>query len=228
MLLLCALLFSATLWAQEKNSQSTEERDSKEAVASETEESDAQAPQELREEDLAIEDTGAPALELEGELNQFNAWDFLRMFLVLGVVISVIYGVFFFLKKMGNPSFQGNNLISLVSTQNLQGNRALHLIEVGNEVFLVGSSEGGVELVGKIQDQETLDQVRLYRSEMMAGGKSFQSSLRDIFFRNSGAAASGPQSGSGAQAEPASATQEGRSAGAALFLQRQRERLKNL
>jgi flagellar protein FliO/FliZ len=117
---------------------------------------------------------------------------------------------------MGNPRFQGNSLISVISTQNLQGNRALHLVEVGNEVFLIGSSEGGVELVGKLEDQETLDQVKLYRSEMVAGGKSFQGSLRDIFFR------------SGSSGEETAEEETDRSAGAALFLQRQRERLKNM
>jgi flagellar protein FliO/FliZ len=226
MLLLCAVLCTATVAAQSTNSQSATQAQSEEKAhttqqpAATPEGSGAGGgtaePDEVREEDLAIRDTGTPEVALEGGLTQFSFWDFLRMFLVLGGVIGAIYGVFFVLKRMGNPRFQGNSLISVISTQNLQGNRALHLVEVGNEVFLIGSSEGGVELVGKLEDQETLDQVKLYRSEMVAGGKSFQGSLRDIFFR------------SGSSGEEAAEEETDRSAGAALFLQRQRERLKNM
>ena len=237
MLLLCAVLCSATVAAQSTNSQSEQ---AKETVTQDSVEQEAGSgggvgagesagvsataangvgndePNEVREEDLAIRDTGTPEVQLEGGLTQFSFWDFLRMFLVLGGVIGAIYGVFFVLKRVGNPRLQGNSLISVISTQNLQGNRALHLVEVGNEVFLIGSSEGGVELVGKLEDQETLDQVKLYRSEMMAGGKSFQGSLRDIFFRG------------GSSESEASEEESDRSAGAALFLQKQRERLKNM
>ncbi len=166
---------------------------------------------EVNEEDLIIRDEESPEVQLEGGLNNFSIWDFLRMFIVLGGVIAVIYGLFYLLKKMQNPRLQENSLISLISSQSLQGNRSLHLIEVGNEVFLVGSSEGGVELVGKITDQETLDQVRLYRSEIRGAENSFGRTLRDIFGRNGG-----------------SNGEEEKDFSGALFLQKQRERLKNL
>ncbi len=167
-------------------------------------------PAQVNEEELPIQDTQAPEIQLEEGLNTFTIWDFLRMVLVLGGVIAAIYGIFFLLKRVGNPKSQPNNLITVLTTQNLQGSRALHLIEVGNEVYLVGSSDGGVNLVSRIEDGETLDQIRLYRSEVIAGGKSFQQALKGFFHKET-------------VPEAADSMQDG-----ALFLQKQRERLKNM
>lgn len=172
-----------------------------------------QVPAQVNEEDLKIQDTQSPQVQLEEGLNTFTVWDFLRMVLVLGGVIAAIYGVFFLLKRAGNPKSMPNDLINVLSTQNLQGNRSLHLIQVGNEIYLVGSAEGGVQLISKIEDGETIDQIRLFRSEMAAaGGTSFQQALRGIFMKNE---SSGPASRDSVQ-------------GSALFLQKQRERLKNM
>ena len=192
--LLCC--FSAPVWSQTEGEGEGE-----------------QQPVQVNEEELPIEDTQAPQIELEEGLNTFTFWDFLRMLLVLGGVIAAIYGIFFLLKRVGNPKSQPNNLIAVLSTQNLQGNRALHLIEVGNEVYLVGSAEGGVNLVSRIEDRETLDQIHLYRSEITAGGSSFQQTLKRFFGKSNqddeNSAGSSMQSG-------------------AVFLQKQRERLKKM
>ncbi len=208
-LMLCAGISSTGVFAQEAQAKPDTANSGNETSILE---SALDTPaKEINEEDLEIRDEDSPEVQIEGGLNNFSVWDFLRMFIVLGLVVAAIYGLFYLLKKMQNPRMQENPLISLVSSQSLQGNRSLHLVEVGNEVFLVGSSEGGVELVGKITDQETLDQVRLYRSEIRGGEKSFGRTLRELFGRN------GENEG-----------EEERSFGGALFLQKQRERLKNL
>ncbi|MFO7849210.1 MAG: flagellar biosynthetic protein FliO [Spirochaetia bacterium] len=224
LVLMMAAVGTAALTGQE-NTQNQDIQQSQESAQPEEEVSEegeigsaGRDAQQAEEEELQIDDAETPETEMEGGLTQFSLWDFLRMFLILGAVIAAIYGIFFILKRLGNPSFQGNSLISVLSTQNLQGNRSLHLVEVGNEVFLIGSSEGGVELVGKIEDQETLDQVKLYRSEMSAGGQSFQRSLKDIF-----------QRGKGTNGEKVSASGKEENTGAsAFFMKKQRERLKNL
>lgn len=83
------------------------------------------------------------------------------MVLILLAVIGAIYGIFFLLKKTGSPRFQENKLIRVLSSRNLTNSRSLHLVEVGNEVFLVGSAENNVNLVATITDKETLDSLKL-------------------------------------------------------------------
>lgn len=205
-------------------------QESTDADAAETTNTGTQQSSAVNEEDLVIQDTQSPQVELEEGLNTFTVWDFLRMVLVLGGVIAAIYGVFFLLKRVGNPRTQPNSLINVLSTQNLQGNRALHLVEVGNEVFLIGSADGGVQLVSRIEESETLDSIHLYRSQMSAGTKTFQSALKGIFSKGSAVepqSASNSSTASAESAEPAG-NQGGSISGSALFLQQQRERLKNM
>ncbi|MCF7913655.1 MAG: flagellar biosynthetic protein FliO [Spirochaetaceae bacterium] len=199
------------------------------------ESTDTARPSAVNEEELAILDTQSPQVELEEGLNTFTVWDFLRMVLVLGGVIAAIYGIFFLLKRVGNPRTQPDSLINVLSTQNLQGNRSLHLVEVGNEVFLVGSAEGGVQLVSRIEESETLDAIHMYRSQLSAGTQTFQNTLKGIFSKTS--ASTSASNGQGSAVNPATATagsagsqstQSKGMHGSALFLQQQRERLKNL
>lgn len=120
-------------------------------------------------------------------LNVFSAWDFVKMVLILGAVIAAIYGIFFLLKRTGNQKFQETRLIRLLSSKALSGNRALHLVEVGNQVFLVGSSDNAVSLVSEILDKETLDGLRLQAaSSEVADRKSFSDVLGQIFGKQGG------------------------------------------
>ena len=147
----------------------------------EIQESASAGTSRAHEEELLIEDPQAPVLEMEEGLSTLSFFDFARMFAVLAGVILLIYLVYYLLKKAGGPKYQGNNLIRILSTQNLHGSRALHLVEVGNEVFLVGSADSSVRLVSAISDKETLDQIKLYGSETASGEKSFAEMLFNIF-----------------------------------------------
>ncbi len=99
--------------------------------------------------------------ELGGNVAVFGAWDFIRMVLVLALVIAAVYGVFFLLRRAAGARFRESELIKLLGSQPLPGNRALHLVQVGSQVFLVGSGDSGVSLISEITDQETIDELRL-------------------------------------------------------------------
>lgn len=92
-------------------------------------------------------------------------WDFARMIVILVVVIGLIYGFVYFLRKLSGQPNLGNSPIKVLSTTVLQGSRALYLVEVGNEILLVGSGDGSVNLIKAITDQETIDNLRLAASQ---------------------------------------------------------------
>ncbi len=70
----------------------------------------------------------------------------------------------------------------MLGSRSLAGNRALHLVEVGSSVYLVGASDGGVELIAEITDKESLDSLRLKAAEAARGGTTDipASPLRDL------------------------------------------------
>jgi len=127
-------------------------------------------PRRPAEESLLILDTGEEAEGVEtGEVQGgplVSSWDFLRMVLILAAVVAVIYLIFWVLKRGVRRQLPQNDLIRLLGTRNLSGNRSLHLVEMGKQVFLVGSAEGGISLISEIRDQETLDSIALERSQM--------------------------------------------------------------
>ncbi len=155
----------------------------------------------------AAEDTAA-AEEDAGGLSVFSVWDFVRMILILAAVIAAIYGIFYILKRSSNPKLQENRLIRVVSSKPIAGNRSLHLVEVGNQVFLVGAAENNVSLVSEIHDKETIDGIRLQTAEDGNGERrSFNAVLSQMF----GGASKPEENG-----DPVG------------FLRQQRRRLKNL
>jgi flagellar protein FliO/FliZ len=125
------------------------------------------AQQQVTDESLlpiAGEDT-QPRQAEQPQVSLVSSWDFVRMLLVLGAVVVVIYLVFRLLRRGLRRRLPQNDLIRLLGTRALTGNRALHVVELGNKVFLVGAAENGISLISEITDQETLDTVRLATSQ---------------------------------------------------------------
>jgi flagellar protein FliO/FliZ len=129
-------------------------------------------PRRPAEESLLILDAGEEAESGVTEEVQggplVSSWDFLRMVLILAAVVGVIYLIFWMLKRGLRRQLPQNDLIRLLGTRSLSGNRSLHLVEMGKQVFLVGSAEGSISLISEIRDQETLDSITLERSQMQS------------------------------------------------------------
>ena len=104
------------------------------------------------------------------------------MLIILAAVVGVIYLIFWLLRRGSGKKIQENNLIHVLGSRSLAGNRALHLVEVGTSVYLVGASDGGVELIAEITDKESLDSVHLKAAEQNPGGRrTFPQILSEIF-----------------------------------------------
>ena len=114
-------------------------------------------------------------------LNTFSVWDFIRMLLVLAGVLGFIYLIFFLLKKAGAPKIVSDSTIKILSTQNLEAGRSLHLIEIGPQIFLIGSGESSVQLISEITDKETIDTIKLDESLRNEDNKTFTNIFTGLF-----------------------------------------------
>lgn len=149
--------------------------------------------------------TGSPA--------SLTFWDFARMALILGAVLGVVYLVFFLLKRAGGRSMQGTDLIRVLGAQSLPGNRAVYLVSVGRQVFLVGGADHAVTLISEIDDKETVDEILLNAQSREEGRpRSFGDVVAGFFANRTDSSGGG---GRGVD-EPLG------------FLRSQRERLKKL
>jgi len=109
---------------------------------------------------IVIEDTENPTADITPGGTAVTAWDVIRMILILAGVLILIYAIFHFMRKAGGPKFQSNNLITMHASLGLGGSKSVHLIETGQEFFLLGAAENGVNLISKIEDKESVDDLR--------------------------------------------------------------------
>ncbi len=119
------------------------------------------------EESLIIADEPEAPASPEASGPLVSTWDFVRMLLILAAVVGVIYLLFYLLKRGFRRQLPQNDLIRVLGSRSLAGNRALHLVAMGRSVYLVGAAESGISLIAEIKDQETLDQIRLDTSQVL-------------------------------------------------------------
>ena len=134
--------------------------------------------------------------------------DLVRVLFVLAAVIGVIYLLVYFLKRFSPLAENEEEQISVLATRHIKKDSSLHLVEVGNQVFLIGSGTNNVSLISEITDQETLDKLHLeFPGKRAPAGNSFRQLIRRNFSRQ---------------------TFKGLSEGSPEFLRQQRDRLRHL
>ncbi len=128
-----------------------------------------------------------------------NIWNLtiqlLEVVFLFGLVLALAYV---------STRFLGRKLISLGSSRHLRlldqlplgSNRSVFLIEVQGRVFLVGSAEGGVSLLGTFDDPETVK--AMVEAVPPGNSGSFKAKLeqllsRDKINRSTGGSESGPE-----------------------------------
>lgn len=82
-----------------------------------------------------------------GTVHSSSGGAFARLGLGLVLVVALIFGIYWFMKRSGRSRAGGGKLrggIDVVATAPLGPNRAVHLLRVGDELVLVGAAEGGV------------------------------------------------------------------------------------
>lgn len=163
------------------------------------------------ETNLTIPDTPQANSPAASSTPGFGVWDLVRMVIILALVVAAIYGLFYLIRRgSGQKKIAETELIKLLGSQGLPGNRWLHLVNVQKQVFLIGSSDASVSLIAEITDQESIDELRFQaQTETPAKPKNFAELLGGFF----GGGPAGSAAGGGAPLE---------------FIKRQRDRLKKL
>ncbi|MDR1893271.1 MAG: flagellar biosynthetic protein FliO [Spirochaetales bacterium] len=177
---------------------------------------EAPSPAELFQSEESITFPEAPETEAPPAPGLITPWDVIRMILIFLLVLAVIYAVFRLLKKAAGPSPGNSELIKVRGSCVLSPGRTLHLVEVGREILLVGAGESAVNLVARIDDKDSLDELHFLFSTAspVPPGTSFQDWLNRVLNRKGG----GP--GGGGIEKTMTKNKD--------FLSRQRDRLKKM
>lgn len=85
---------------------------------------------------------------------------FLRTGIGLVVVVALIYGVYWLLKKYaGSKTGRSDGQMVVLATTALAPNKSLHLVSVGDELVLVGAADHGVTPI-RVYDMDEAEVLR--------------------------------------------------------------------
>jgi len=160
------------------------------------------------ERDISLDGNGGENVSVGETIAGPSIWTFVRMVLVLALAAAAVYGVVFFLRRSTKKINSDDPFLKVLANAHLGSNRYAHIVSVGDKAWLLGSSDGGVNLIGEIEDKDVINAMLLEDSTKVERN---QSRLPDFF---------GMIRRFSAQAE--------RSAPSADDIRRRRERLKGL
>jgi len=116
-------------------------------------------PLRAAEEAIAIgEDTGAGT---PVAASTSSIWIVIRMILVLSLVAAAVYGAVFFIKRSSKQTAASDPFLKILASAHLGSNRYAHVVSVGAKAWLLGSSDGGVNLIGEVDDKDVLNAMLL-------------------------------------------------------------------
>lgn len=111
-------------------------------------------------------------------------WAILKMIFMLGVVVALIFGTVWLLKKI-SPQFNRTssaNIIKILSISYLGPKRALVLVEILDRIMLVGVTECDIRLITEFIDPEEIARLRTMTGKVNQAD-AFSTALAS-FFKN--------------------------------------------
>jgi len=97
-----------------------------------------------------------------------STWAVIRMVLVLALAAAAVYGAVFFIKKSSRQTAADDPFLKILASSHLGSNRYAHIVSVGGKAWLLGSSDGGVNLIGEIDDKDVINAMLLEDSKRIA------------------------------------------------------------
>lgn len=116
---------------------------------------------------LTLGEEGAPA---QTPRAPSSLWAIIRTLIALLVVAAAVYGVVYFLRKIGRPAEVRESDLKVLASTHLGSNRFVHVVSLGQKAWLIGASEGGVGLIAEIEDKESIDALLLEESRQASSG----------------------------------------------------------
>jgi flagellar protein FliO/FliZ len=97
-----------------------------------------------------------------------SVWVVVRMVMILVLTAAAIYGVVFFIKRTSKQTVENDPFLKVLASVHLGSNRFAHVVAVGSKAWILGSSDGGVNLVGEIDDKDIINAMLLEASRKSA------------------------------------------------------------
>lgn len=110
---------------------------------------------------ILSEDTVSSVNSSQSYKGTSTAAVFIRMILVLIIVIALIYGVLWFIKKKTNVVKTDDDYLRRAAYINIAPGKTIEVITLIDKAYLIGVTEDNITLLGEIQDDELIKAMNL-------------------------------------------------------------------
>ena len=86
---------------------------------------------------------------------------FIRMVLVLILIVCLIYGVFWFIKKKTNVVTNDDDYLRRVAAINVAPGKSVQVVTLIDKAYLIGVTDDSITLLGEINDDELIKAMNL-------------------------------------------------------------------
>jgi len=86
---------------------------------------------------------------------------FVRMIVVLVIVVALIYGILWFIKKKTNVVKTDDDYLRRVAYINIAPGKTVEVITLIDKAYLIGVTEDNISLLGEIEDKELIQAMNL-------------------------------------------------------------------
>jgi len=111
------------------------------------------APVVVDERDLGLSD--AAVADTKNDPSSLGS--IIRTVLALVVVVAAVYGVVYLLKRVTRQTEVKDPHLKVLASAHLGSNRFVHVVALGQKAWLIGATDGGVDLIAEVEDAETRD-----------------------------------------------------------------------
>jgi flagellar protein FliO/FliZ len=109
------------------------------------------------ERNMTFEDAAPLSMQNSGS----SIWTVIKMILVLALAATAIYGIVFLVKRSSRQTAADDPFLKILASSHLGFNRYVHVASVGSKAWLLGASEGGVNLISEIDDKDVINAMLL-------------------------------------------------------------------
>ena len=89
-------------------------------------------------------------------------WAFVRMILVLGLVVAVIYFIFRLMKKTIEPGADNDPFLRKVAGITLGPGKSVQIVTLIDKCYILGVSDDSVNLIAEVDDKELINAMNLH------------------------------------------------------------------
>lgn len=115
----------------------------------------------LSEESYEIDSSGFEDTANQNGKKTSTVGVFVRMIIVLIIVVAMIYGVLWFIKKKTNVVKTDDDYLRRVAYINIAPSKTVEVITLIDKAYLIGVTEDNITLLGEIDDKELIEAMNL-------------------------------------------------------------------